>query len=518
MLAAELLPKAAVQEVKQEVIAEQISVPKEWQLTKKHDQRSYLVNGEIRSWFGGQEKVYSPLTSNKEQNLIGSYPLLTAKESLEILGAAKEAYGKGLGAWPSATEEQRISATEIFLDELKKSKQEIVKLIVWEIGKSVPDATKEFDRTVQYVEETISYLRATANKTETVGGMDVTYKREAIGTVLCMGPFNYPLNETLTTVLPALLTGNSVILKPAKQGVLLYEPIAKAFQKAFPAGTINLIYGDGPEVITPLMKSGDIDALVFIGSTKVADILSKQHPAPHRLKMVLGLGAKNPAIVTENADLVEAVDAVIKGSLSFNGQRCTALKNIFVHQSVYPNFAKLLAYKIDQLQAGEPWEEGVFITPVAEPNKAESMNDFVADAVSKGAKILTENGGASDNNIFRPVLLGDVNSSMKIFHEEQFGPVVPLIPYQDTSEILQSLADSPFGQQASIFSKDESQIGQLASSLVRLTARVNINQVCERGPDYLPFSGRKSSAMGTISIPDAIKEFSLETLIVRKAA
>ncbi len=515
MLAMQSFPISVAEKTKVDI--EAIKVPETWELKSALHQRSYLVNGEIRNWFGEQENVFSPLTNNVKQSLIGSYPLLGSKESLEILDSAKSAYGKGLGEWPSATLEKRIEATEVFLKALEKSKAEIVKLIVWEIGKSVPDATKEFDRTVQYVEETITYLRATANKVEQVGGMEVKYSREAIGTVLCMGPFNYPLNETLTTVLPALLMGNTVILKPAKQGVLLYGPIAKAFQEAFPAGAINLVYGDGREVVTPLMQSGDIDALVFIGSTKVADILSKQHPAPHRLKMVLGLGAKNPAIITANADLLESVDAVIKGALSFNGQRCTALKNIFVHKSVYQDFAKLLAYKVDQLTVGQPWEEGVFITPVAEPNKADALDAFISDAVAQGAKVLNQNGGAKESNLYHPVVLGDVNSKMKIFHEEQFGPVVPLIPYDDSSEILEALANSPFGQQASIFSKDEAEINALAGPLQRLTARVNINQVCERGPDYLPFSGRKSSAMGTISIPDAVKEFSLETLLVRKA-
>ena len=121
-------------------------------------------------------------------------------------------------------------------------------------------------------------------------GIFAQIRRAPLGVVLCMGPFNYPLNETFTTMIPALIMGNTVILKPAKHGILLLRPLLDAFKKCFPKGVVNTIYGDGKVIITPLMKSGLIDVFAFIGSAKVANIISVQHPKLNRLKTVYGLG------------------------------------------------------------------------------------------------------------------------------------------------------------------------------------------------------------------------------------
>jgi glyceraldehyde-3-phosphate dehydrogenase (NADP+) len=144
-----------------------------------------------------------------------------------------------------------------------------------------------------------------------------------------MGPFNYPLNETFTILIPALIMVNPVVLKPPKLGVLLFHPLLEVFRDCFPPGVINTIYGHGREIATPLMRTGKIDVLAFIGTSKPADELKKAHPKPHRLRSVLGLEAKNPAIILPGADLDLAAVECFLGSLSFNGQRCSAIKIIF---------------------------------------------------------------------------------------------------------------------------------------------------------------------------------------------
>ena len=152
--------------------------------------------------------------------------------------------------------------------------------------------------------------------------------------------------------------GNTVIFKPPKLGVLLHHPLLKAFQSAFPKGVVNTVYGNGETVIGPLMKSGLINVLAFIGSSRVADILKKQHPKLHRLKCVLGLDAKNPAIVLKDADLDATVKECLLGALSFNGQRCTALKIIFVQEEIATSFLDKLSMAVENLKQGLPWEEG----------------------------------------------------------------------------------------------------------------------------------------------------------------
>ena len=256
-------------------------------------------------------------------------------------------------------------------------------------------------------------------------------RRVPLGVSLCMGPYNYPLNETFTTLIPALIMGNTVVFKPAKYGVLLIRPLIEAFRDSFPAGVINIIYGRGRETVGALMETGKIDVFAFIGTNKGANELKKLHPKSHRLKAILGLDAKNPAIVLPDADIDNAVSECIMGSLSFNGQRCTALKILFVHKSILDEFIDKFTQEVSKLKPGMPWEPGVSLTPLPEPGKVEFLRDLVEDAKKHGASVVNENGGESFQTFFYPAVLYPVNDKMKIYAEEQFGPVVPIVPFDD---------------------------------------------------------------------------------------
>jgi glyceraldehyde-3-phosphate dehydrogenase (NADP+) len=331
-----------------------------------------------------------------------------------------------------------------------------------------------------------------------------------------MGPYNYPLNETFALLIPALIMGNVVIFKPAKHGVLLIHPLLNAFKESFPKGVINVIYGHGKDTIAKLMESGKVDVFSFIGSSKIANILKKAHPKPNRLRSVMGLEAKNPAIVLQDANIELAVNECILGSLSYNGQRCTALKIIFVHEKIADEFNKLYVQKLEKLKMGMPWEDGVMITPLPELDKPNYLKELIDDAVANGAKIINENGGATHESFVYPAVLYPVNSKMRVYHEEQFGPVVPILSFNDISEPIQYMVDSNFGQQVSIFGTDSKQLADLIDPLVNQVCRVNINSQCQRGPDMFPFNGRKDSAEGTLSVSDALRVFSIRTMVAGK--
>jgi glyceraldehyde-3-phosphate dehydrogenase (NADP+) len=485
-------------------------------------QREYLVNGELRLWDGDMLDVYSPVyfkQGDSYDNLIGSYPLMGEKESLEALDAAVKAFDKGKGEWPQMSVAGRIDCMRNFASELKKKRSVIINLLMWEIGKNRKDSEIEVDRTLDYILDTIDALKELDrdNSRFTIAqGVIAQVRRAPLGVVLCMGPFNYPLNETYATLIPALIMGCTVIFKPPKLGVLLHQPILEAFQKSFPKGVVNTVYGDGKAVITPLMQSGLIDVLAFIGTSQVADILKKTHPKPHRLRCLLGLEAKNPAIILPGADLSIAVNECADGALSYNGQRCTALKIIFVHESIASEFLELFAKKIASLICGMPWDDGVNITPLPETNKTEYLNLLVQDALSKGASVINEGGGRFDKSFFCPAVLYPVNPAMRVFHEEQFGPVVPVLSFKDISEPLAYIEDSNYGQQASIFGNDPNLLSNLMDTLVNQVCRVNLNSKCQRGPDVLPFTGRKDSAEGTLSVSDALRGFTIRTLVAVK--
>ena len=177
-------------------------------------------------------------------------------------------------------------------------------------------------------------LQRRGSKVGRNGAVISQVRRGPLGVVLCLGPYNYTLNETFCLLIPSVLMGNTIVFKPAKYGVLLLTPLMETFQKAFPPGVINIVFGRGRTLAVPIMKTGDVDVLALIGNSKSSNALAAQHPKPNRLLQVLGLEAKNPGIVFDDANIDLAVKQCVNGSLSYNGQRCTALKLIFVHKNI----------------------------------------------------------------------------------------------------------------------------------------------------------------------------------------
>ncbi len=328
--------------------------------------------------------------------------------------------------------------------------------------------------------------------------------------------FNYPLNETFTTLIPALIMGNTVVFKPPKLGVLLYRPLLEALRDSFPKGVINTVYGEGQKVVGPLMKSGKIDVLAFIGTSPVADILKHQHPKPHRLRCVLGLEAKNAGIILKDADIDNAVKECVLGTLSFNGQRCTALKILFVHKDIADTFISKFSDAVSGLKSGMPWDSDVRITPLPEPGKPKYLKELIDDALTKGARITNKNGGAAYHTFMFPAVVYPVGPGMRLYTEEQFGPIVPVATFSDIEEPMNYICQSDYGQQVSLFGSDPQIMAELIDPLVNQVCRVNINSQCQRGPDTFPFTGRKDSAEGTLSVSDALRVFTIRTLVAAK--
>lgn len=486
-------------------------------------QKGYLVNGEIRVWDGPRQEVLSPVwvagDASPTPFFIGEYPLLTEAQAFQALDAAVDAYDHGRGVWPTLSVVERIEHMEQFVFRMIEAKERVVRFLMWEVGKSLQDSQKEFDRTIQYINDTLAALKdldRISSRFTIEEGIIGQIRRAPLGVVLCMGPFNYPLNETFTTLIPALVMGNSVILKPPKHGALLYAPLMAAFCDVFPKGVINIIFGEGRKVIPPLMASGKINVLGLIGTSKTANALKKLHPYPNRLRCVLGLEAKNPAIVLESADLDLAIRECVLGCLSFNGQRCTALKIIFVAAGIAGAFLERLAVAVNALPFGMPWQEGVFVTPVAEKGKTDYLRELMSDAVTKGARVVNPAGGTVCGSFFFPAILYPVHPDMRVYHEEQFGPVIPVLPFDKIDTPIAYMINSSYGQQVSIFGSDPDQMARLIDPLVNQVCRVNINSQCQRGPDTFPFTGRKDSAEGTLSVSDALRAFSIRTLVAAK--
>ena len=487
-------------------------------------QRHWLIAGELRPWAGEQQPVLSAIclrdaAGELRQVELGSYPHGGEAEAEAALAAAVAAYDNGRGLWPTMAVAERIACMQSFARQMQAAREQVVRLIMWEIGKSRADSEKEFDRTVDYIRATIEALKEQDNANSrflVVDGTIGQIRRTPLGVVLCMGPYNYPLNETFATLIPALIMGNTMVFKPPRYGVLLFEPLLEAFRSAFPPGVINTVYGKGSVVVPLLLGSGKVNVLSLIGSSKIADHLKKLPPKAHRLRAILGLDAKNAAIVLPDADLELAVRECLLGALTFNGQRCTALKMLLVHQSIAEPFLQRLGAALAELKVGMPWEKGVAITPLPELGKVAYMTELVADAVAQGARIVNEGGGVTAGTLFYPAVVYPVREGMKLYREEQFGPVVPVTPFEQLETALDYVITSEHGQQVSIFSTDPERVGRLVDPLVNQVCRVNINCQCQRGPDVFPFTGRKDSAEGTLSVTDALRSFSIRSMIATK--
>ena len=481
--------------------------------------RTYLIDGELRTWKGEVAEVYSPIHTLENGTEVpvhlGSAPDLTKKEGLEALAAARKAYDNGRGAWATAPAAERIAAMENFIDRMVQERELVVKLLMWEICKRKKDAVKEFTRTVDYLRETITEYKKLHREGSHIHNVDGTLaqiRRGPLGVVLCLGPFNYPLNETFCVLLPAILMGNTAVFKPAKYGVLLITPLLEAFRDCFPPGVINVVFGRGRELAAPIMQSGHVDVLALIGNSKSSNALISQHPKPNRVRQVLGLEAKNPAIILPDADLDLAVKQCVNGAWSYNGQRCTALKVIYVHKYVRTEFLEKFAAATDRLRAGLPFADAD-ITPLPEKGKVEAMQAYVDEAIEMGAEVINEKGGQTAGSIFFPAILFPVSRAAKIFKEEQFGPVCPVLEFEDIEEVMADIAESDYGQQASVFSQNPEAMGKVIDQLVNQVCRVNLNASCQRGPDALPFTGRKDSAVATLSVRAALRSFSIRTLV-----
>jgi glyceraldehyde-3-phosphate dehydrogenase (NADP+) len=490
---------------------------------------------------------------------IGQIPIMREKQALQILDLARSAYDRGTGVWTSKLSmSQRIQVVEQFVLNLETVRQKIVQSLIWEIGKAKLEAENELDRTLQFIQQVISELRkdAAAATWSSISSVTAAIRRGAIGIVLALGPYNYPLNETYATIIPALLMGNIVILKLPTVGGLVHLHTIQAFYDAIHSVVgdkitsptqypIHFITGAGRSTMPPLMKSGHVNVLSFIGSSSAANNLINAHPSPSALKVFLQLEAKNPAIYlpglfaadTESSSkisplLENALTETIAGTLSYNGQRCTALKILFVPSQYAADFVDLLVQRVEGLRIGLPNQRFVDkdnntlyaqITPLPNKQRIKYMKELIADAVSKGASILNAGGGqvvgdsGGMSTLMIPAVLYPVDHSMKIYHAEQFGPVIPIVKYESFDEVVQFARNSTYGQQASIFggntNEDLATLTTLVDAFANLFGRINLNTQCARSPDTVPFSGRKSSAMGVMSVSEVLREFSIPTVI-----
>mmetsp|Transcript_12746 Transcript_12746/g.51191 ORF Transcript_12746/g.51191 Transcript_12746/m.51191 type:complete len:469 (-) Transcript_12746:270-1676(-) len=445
---------------------------------------------------------------------------MSAAQGTHAIEAASAAYGRGRGDWPTRSLAARIAAIEAYLEALQAVRSEIITLLMWEICKNTADATKEFDRTMDFVRDVITVLKAApaaepfADWT-TLGGVAGKVRRGPVGVCLMVAAFNYPFNELYAMLIPALLMGNTVALKLPTIGGLSHILTIDALAKTLPKGVVNFVTGSGRSTLPPIMNSGLVDMIGYIGGRHGIDALCKAHPEPHRLKVYSQLEGNNMAVVTPSADVSVAVKQIVSGTTSYNGQRCTAIKLVVVHESIAEAFVAAYVEAINALEVGLPWETGTSITPLPDEHKPDYLGELVTDALAKGAKVVA--GGSKHFTLVQPTVLYPVTAEARAFSEEQFGPVIPIATYKTLDFVLDEAAKSWNGQQVAIFcDAQDPAAAAIVDGMQAIMGRINLNTAPSRGPDQFPFSGRRSSALGTMSVTRAIDAFSIETIVAYK--
>jgi glyceraldehyde-3-phosphate dehydrogenase (NADP+) len=509
------------------------AVPAALRIDPRQHPPRWLCDGEILEHDAPPREVWSRVATRTGDalapTLLGHEAQLGAAEAAMAVDAAVQAYARGEGPWPAMHVESRMAAVAAFADAVERETEAIARLLMWEIGKPWAAARTEVSRSVEYIRNTLTTLTQmrAADLAVQRGVADgkqhfARTHRRPLGVAVCVAPFNYPLNEFLTTVIPALLMGNVVIAKTPRFGALAVLHLLSAFRDCFPRGVVSLLPGEGRVVLPAVMGASRLDVagnpsaavrvLAFIGSERAANAILRAHPVPITLQKILGLGAKNPAVVLPDADASAAAAAIVKGALGFNGQRCTAEKLVLVHRSrIAPLMAELTA-RVEALTLGMPWAPGVAITPLPEPDKLASMHALLDDAVTQGAEVRNAGGGQGTFSLMRPAVVAEVDARMRLLHEEQFGPIVPVAAFDDVEEVLDWQRRSPFGQQAAVWGQPET-ARHLVRQLTRFVSRVNVNDVCQRGPDSFGFTATDKSGFGTLSLTEALLSFSRPALV-----
>lgn len=455
-----------------------------------------LINGK---WVTSTNTI--DILSPVDNHLIGKIPAMSIDEANSVISSSKDSQK----SWADMPISSRASILHKCAALVDKNIDYLSSIMQSEIAKDKNSCIAEIKRTADFIRFTADAGKHLEG--ETIGADNFPgFKKNKIsfvtkvpvGIVLAISPFNYPINLSASKIAPALIGGNSVILKPSTQGAISSLHLVALFHEAgIPNGVLNTITGKGCEIGDYLVTHKDINFINFTGSTKVGKHVAK---IAGMVPMIMELGGKDAAIILSDADIEGAAGDIVTGAFSYSGQRCTAVKRVLVMNDVADTLTLALTKNIKLLKIGSP-EDCSDITPLIDNSAADYIQELIDDAISKGATLLC--GNKREKNLIYPTLFDNVTTDMRLAWEEPFGPVLPVIRVNSIEEAITIANKSEYGLQSSVYTKNIDDAFNIASRLE--VGTVQINNKPERGPDHFPFSGTKSSGMGTQGIKYSIE-------------
>lgn len=417
--------------------------------------------------------------------------------------------------WASKTISQRGEYLKKWSELLLSNKEILANAMVSEIAKPLKDAIVEIERTADLINYTIEEMyrldlnAASSEQFYNQGKNKLAItKQKPVGIVLAISPFNYPVNLAAAKIAPALIAGNTVVFKPATQGsvvgIMIYNLLIST---GIEPGVVNIVTGRGREIGDYLLEGSKYDLLSFTGGTKTG-----QHLADlNQMKpIVMELGGKDAALVLDDADLELSAKEIVSGAFNYSGQRCTAIKRVFVTKKNAGKLQQLLVELVEKLKVGKA-SDNADITPLIDLRTADYVYGLIEDAKANNNQLLI--GGERDGQLIYPTIFTNVNVNERLAIEEPFGPVLPIIIVENEAEMIKFHNDSKYGLQASIFTKDVTKAMNIASELE--VGSVNINGKTSRGPDNFPFTGYNDSGIGVQGIkPSLLSMTKAQTLVI----
>ena len=465
-----------------------------------------LLNGQ---WIENKDVNYIEIKSPINNTFLGKVPAMSKDEVEGAIKNSKEVQK----IWKLTPFNKRIEILYKAAEILEKQADNLSELLMMEVAKDKKSARSEVIRTVDFIKFTADIAKSIngeslqgdnfpGGKKNKIGLVN----REPLGVVLAISPFNYPVNLAASKIAPAIVTGNTVIFKPATQGSLSGLYLAKIFDEAgVPAGVINTVTGKGSEIGDYIVTHPDINFINFTGSSEVGARISQMSKM---IPLLMELGGKDAAIVLKDADLDLAAKNIVAGAYSYSGQRCTAIKRVLVVNEVADKLVEKIKMEIKNLKVGNPLELDADVVPLIDTKSADFVEGLINDAINLGGNLVV--GGNREGNLIYPTLIDNVTKEMRIAWEEPFGPVLPIIRVNNVEEAIEIANRSEYGLQSSVFTENINDAFYVADKLE--VGTVQVNNKTERGPDHFPFLGVKSSGVGVQGI-----KYSIEAMTRLKA-
>jgi succinate-semialdehyde dehydrogenase / glutarate-semialdehyde dehydrogenase len=461
--------------------------------------RAY-VNG---AWVEADGKGRIDVDNPADGNVIGSVPKMGAAETRRAIEAAEAA----LPAWRALPAKERSRILRKWFELMVANADDLAAILTAEQGKPLAEAKGEILYGASFVEWFAEEAKRIYGDVIPAATADrrILVIKQPIGVFGAITPWNFP-NAMITRKLgPGLAAGCTGVVKPASQTPFSALALAELAERAgIPKGVLNIVTGDARAIGTELCTNPTVRKITFTGSTEIGRVLMRQS-ADTIKKLSLELGGNAPFIVFDDADLDAAAEGALASKYRNAGQTCVCANRIYVQDKVYDAFAAKIAEKIRGLKVGKGTDAGVTIGPLIDDNGVAKVEDHVADAVAKGAKVVV--GGkrhALGGRFYEPTLLTEMKPDMKVACEETFGPVAPLFRFKDDQDAISMANDTEFGLCAYFYSRDVGRIFRAAESLEAGIVGVNVGII---STEVAPFGGVKQSGLGREGSKYGIEEF-----------